>query len=228
MKGLELGIEQSRVGVVRAEALSRVVACSQTILLECAVDVALLPELLQWVGRPTHCLCHGGGGDGVSKEDAGICRDGPVGAMEKQESHGKKRDSNRRMLDTGLSSAEGHHKSTSAPAAAAADASAKSVCDLRTADVAREQGRCGSNRDATCTLTGKGRWPLSSWREWRQVLQNTLPNSTPSVRIHPQLSSTRHTADQHGEHLIAIRYSAQNTAADTHRRKSSPTQATMT
>ena len=55
---LELGIEQASIRITRAEALSGRVSRGEAVLLEGAVELALLLELLQRVRRPAECVGH--------------------------------------------------------------------------------------------------------------------------------------------------------------------------
>lgn len=77
LESLEVGIKLGGVCVLRAEALSRVVARREAVLLKSAVDVGLLLELLQGVGRPAHCVRHGGGrGEVYSRIEVAMHKEG--------------------------------------------------------------------------------------------------------------------------------------------------------
>lgn len=58
LKRLKFWVEKASIRICRSEALSRVVACGETILLQRAVDVRVLLEALQAVRGPALCRCH--------------------------------------------------------------------------------------------------------------------------------------------------------------------------
>jgi hypothetical protein len=56
LESLELRVEETSIGIYRAEALSWMLSSCEAVLLECAVDLSLLLELLERVGGPAGCV----------------------------------------------------------------------------------------------------------------------------------------------------------------------------